>query len=340
MPTDTYVFRAGMETWITKHDLSFSIDYAGDREYDLAEWRARIRALLSKNNYSELYSDDHVRIKTFHNVFEAPYWDAFTKVAGIWWNHEKQFLNHYAHEGTFYPRFILQDFIQRLKASGLWDVLPGIGWPGEKGGYKVSWPEEIWIPSFLMKNYKSYLTRTDFVPPLAVRFEMRCKTCFSSPSRTVRLLHNDVSWSSAATSIFALKLNNPNLQFEVSALFASRCRRATLTTTTPTTPTTTTTTSTSSQTNETTNSSTTITNSIDKSVNSSKTASQVARPPPFFQENGYRDCCSSSQLRRFVDTDRFAKEGYLRNVELDPLSELARLPQNQEGCPWKPSLNH
>jgi len=117
----------------------------------------------------------------------------------------------------------VREIIDFLKGADLFETLPRIGFD-----LKASWPEEVWIPSYLLKNAQPLLLTTDFSPPLAVRLETRCYSgndCFTSVERAESLLRGNGGWSSAAKSIFMLKLNYPNLEFEYTSMYAERCKK-------------------------------------------------------------------------------------------------------------------
>mmetsp|Transcript_37337 Transcript_37337/g.72333 ORF Transcript_37337/g.72333 Transcript_37337/m.72333 type:complete len:494 (+) Transcript_37337:27-1508(+) len=181
---DSTLFRCGAENWIRKHKLSFGLGFSWDRDYNLAEYRKRIRTSIehAKANGNvfpdnafiyegvdkgqKCYSGNHV----LKNMMVAGDYERLQS-SGLWFHGEgHECFNFYQHEGTFYPADMMDRFLLLIHQTGMFDKLLDTTYM----------TEEIWLPSYILKNEQDLLTKLDWSPPLISRFlQFKSSMCCS-----------------------------------------------------------------------------------------------------------------------------------------------------------------
>ncbi|GAB5364361.1 hypothetical protein AAMO2058_000963300 [Amorphochlora amoebiformis] len=162
MSCDLSLLRNGSEEYVRKHDISFGFGFAGNRYYNLSEWRENIRNIIFSGGITEALRN------TYHDKIPSP-WKGHMKspqfqklISGGLLPKSIKLLNRFAVEGSFYKREFLDSFMTNLKDSGAFEALPRA---------KNIAAEELWLPSYLLfnKEGQKWLMNTKFSPPIIAR---------------------------------------------------------------------------------------------------------------------------------------------------------------------------
>eukprot|EP00467_Chlorarachnion_reptans_P024883 CAMPEP_0114517180 /NCGR_PEP_ID=MMETSP0109-20121206/17751_1 /TAXON_ID=29199 /ORGANISM="Chlorarachnion reptans, Strain CCCM449" /LENGTH=125 /DNA_ID=CAMNT_0001697673 /DNA_START=432 /DNA_END=806 /DNA_ORIENTATION=+ len=109
MSADAVLFRRGAERWIRQHDMSFGLGMEGNREYNLEEYRKKIRRKIFNSHGDQIV----------HSMMKLLGFLKFQKYGfGLKNNPDSKCINFYQHEGTFYPVEIMERFLAFIVNNG------------------------------------------------------------------------------------------------------------------------------------------------------------------------------------------------------------------------------
>uniref|UniRef100_A0A7S2TJC6 Uncharacterized protein n=1 Tax=Lotharella oceanica TaxID=641309 RepID=A0A7S2TJC6_9EUKA len=227
MSSDTALHRSGAEEYIQRHKISFTLGFTGDRKYELDqrrnETKSRMLAAIQSNHPERIPSK---RMRAYQSVeyyqTQVMHTDLWRKLAaaGIVWDLDKQsFINQFQHEGTFFPSGVIERFQERLTKYNL--KLTDIPY----------FAEEIWIPSYVLKNEQDLLQRYDFAPPLVGRYRHHfwidyCCTNSREEMKKMLLESKDEEWYTGWDTVYGTKYMESPWEVETAIQVTRRCRES------------------------------------------------------------------------------------------------------------------
>jgi hypothetical protein len=97
------------------------------------------------------------------------------------------------HEGTFYPVWLLLEFMQKLRATSI--VIDGLRGRPPECNWPCPWPEEQLLPTFVWQQYGELLTKGHAkggaVPPIVARMWLRGPSQPRTLDEALRLIDTD-----------------------------------------------------------------------------------------------------------------------------------------------------
>jgi len=240
MSADSALVRTGAEDWIRRHKLSFGLGFSRDRRYDLSTYREKIKDRIRSSDPPIVDQGGDDDLSTCNTPTSRPRPHRMMLVgehrlsplrkSGIWYKNstkrahngvhgdpEHVCVNFYQHEGTFYPVEVLDRFLDLLRRTNMIETL-------ERAKY---FAEEIWLPSYVLKNERSLLLSTPFSPPIVSRFlQTQHQNCCMWSYDDLRMVYTDRLPSSpnGLDSVFGLKFQWPKWGLSLVLLTAQAAR--------------------------------------------------------------------------------------------------------------------
>mmetsp|Transcript_8768 Transcript_8768/g.17092 ORF Transcript_8768/g.17092 Transcript_8768/m.17092 type:complete len:509 (+) Transcript_8768:111-1637(+) len=225
MSSDSALHRIGVEDYIQKHKISFTLGFSGDRNYDLDQWRETARRRMRQGFDTQKFGVIPTkRMRAYQGteyyqetVMHTPLWKKLTKAGVIWDLGNASFINQFQHEGTFFPASMLDRFQRMLSDNNI---------PFQGVSY---FAEEVWLPCYVIKNEHELLERFDFAPPLIGRYRANFwidYCCIDRKETMKKVLTGDRSkdWPTGFDTMFGLKYMESPWEVETAIQVADLCR--------------------------------------------------------------------------------------------------------------------